>query len=106
MFVYVGLFTVTVMRLIVKHEDVFQAHQVGHDALDHLAFRLFSLKFIASAACQKQASALGKFDSLTELEGVVVGDDDLGAIDIIEHVARYQFAVLVVAIGVVRLQNA
>ena len=34
----VGLLAVAVVGLVVEDQDVLQAHQVGHDALDHLAF--------------------------------------------------------------------
>ena len=37
---------------------------------------------------------------------MIVGDDDLGAVHIVEHVARHQFAVFVVTVGVVGLQDA
>src|ERR1039457_4757572 len=33
--IYFGLCAVTVMSLVIKDEDVLQAHQAGHDTLDH-----------------------------------------------------------------------
>ncbi len=36
--VVLGLFAVAVMGLVVEDQDVLHAHEVGHDALDHLAF--------------------------------------------------------------------
>ncbi len=48
------------------------------------------------------SSARPPFDSsmrLAQLEGVVVGDDDLGAVDVVEHVARNELAARVVAVG-------
>ena len=38
-------------------------------------------------------------------EGVVVGDDDLRAVEVAEHVGRHQLAVAVVAVRVVRLEH-
>ena len=31
------LFTVAVVGLVVEYEDVFESHEIGHDALNHLA---------------------------------------------------------------------
>ena len=36
---------------------------------------------------------------------MVVGDDDLGSVDFLEQILRNHFAILVVAVRVVRLQN-
>ena len=55
---------------------------------------------------QQRAAALGQLDALAQLEGVVVGDDDLGAVHVVEHVAGHEFAAGVVAVGIVRLQHA
>jgi len=35
---------------------------------------------------------------------VVVGDDDLGALDVAEHVVRHEFALAVIAVRIVRLE--
>ena len=102
----VGLLAVAVVRLVVEDEDVLHAHQVGHDALDHLAFGLQRVQLLARAALEQRAAALGELDALAQLEGVVVGDDDLGPVDVVEHVARDQLAAGVVAVGVVRLEDA
>ena len=37
-------------------------------------------EFVAAAPCKQRAAACGEFDALAQLEGVVVGDDDLGSI--------------------------
>ena len=44
-----GLFSIAVMRLIIEHEDVLQAHQVGHDPLDHLPFGFQCVQLLAAA---------------------------------------------------------
>ena len=49
---------------------------------------------------------LRELDPLAQLEGVVVGDDDLGPVDVVEHVAGHQLAARVVAVRVVRLEHA
>ena len=37
------------MRLVVEDEDVLHAHQVGHHALEHLAFGFQRVQFLACA---------------------------------------------------------
>ena len=93
------LLAVAVVRLVVDDEDVLHAHQVGHDALEHLAFGLQRVEFLAAAPLKQRAAARGKFDALAQLEGVVVGDDDLGPVHVVEHVAGNEFAAGVVAVG-------
>ena len=43
------LLAVAVVRLVVEHEDVLQAHQVGHDPLEHLAFGFQRVQLLAVA---------------------------------------------------------
>ena len=57
-------------------------------------------------ALEAVPSAFRQLDPLAELEGVVVGDDDLGPLDVVEHVAGNEFAAGVVAVGIVGLENA
>ena len=52
------------------------------------------------------AAAFGNLHPLPQLESVVIGDDDLGAVDIIQHVIGNQLAARIVAVRVVRLENA
>ena len=44
-------------------------------------------------------------EGLAAHEGVVVGDDDLRAVEVAEHVGRHQLAAAVVAVRVVRLEH-
>jgi len=46
------------MRFVVEHEDVLQAHQVGHHALEHLTFGLKRVQFLA-APLEQRTAALG-----------------------------------------------
>ena len=82
------LLAVAVVRLVVEHEDVLHAHQVGHDPLEHLAFGFQRVAAPRPCALEQRAAALGELDALAQLEGVVVGDDDLGPVHVVEHVAR------------------
>ena len=43
-----GLLAVAVMRLIVQHQDVLHAHQIGHDPLEHLPFGFEGVQFFAT----------------------------------------------------------
>ena len=90
---------VAVVGLVVDDQDVLEAHEVGHDALEHLAFGLGRLK-VGAPAFEEGAAALGNLEALAQLEGVVVGDDDLGAGDFGQQIGRDQFAVLVVVVRV------
>ena len=100
------LFAIAVMRLVVEDEDVLHPHQVGHDPLEHLALGLEGLQLLAGAALKQGAATRREFDALAKLECVVVGDDDLGPVDLVEHVAGNEFAAGVVAVRVVGLQDA
>ena len=71
------LLAVAVVRLVVEHQDVLHAHQLGHDALEHLAFGLQRVAARRPAALEQRAAALRQLHPLAQLEGVVVGDDDL-----------------------------
>ena len=99
------LLAVAVVRLIVEDQDVLHAHELGHDPLQHLSLGLQGRERLASSLEQGTA-ALGELQALAQLEGVVVGDDDLRLFQIGEHVARDQLAASVVAVRIVRLQHA
>ncbi len=94
------------MGLVVDRQDIFQAHEIGHDALQHLALSFEGVELFSKAALQQLPASFGEVDALSQFEGVKVGDDDLGFVHIVEHIVRNQLAVGVVAVGVVGLQNA
>ena len=104
--VVLGLFTVAVVGLVVDRQDLLQAHEVGHDPLQHLAGGLLGVEGLAPAALEELAVALGDIQALAAAKGVVVGDDDLGALDRVQQVGGDQFAAGVVAVGVVGLEDA
>jgi hypothetical protein len=68
---------VAVVRLVVQHDDVPDAHQVGHDPLQHLPLGLGGVD-LAVGALQQGAADPGHLHALAASEGVEVGDDDLG----------------------------
>ena len=55
---------------------------------------------------EQGTAAFGQLHALAQLEGVVVGDDDLRLLQVGQHVVGNQLAALVVAVRVVRLQHA
>ena len=57
------------------------------------------------ATLEQRAASFGKLYAVTELEGVIVGDNDLGAVQVGQHILRDQFAALVMAIRIVGLQH-
>ena len=95
---------VAMMRLVIDDEDVLHAHQLGHDALEHLAFGFGGDDLIAGAALEQLSPAFGNIDALAQLEGVIVGDDDLGTAYVVQQVGRHQFPFPVVAVGIKRLK--
>ena len=99
------LLAVAMVGFVVDDQDVLHAHELGHDALHHLPLGFERVQRLA-AALEQGATASGEFQPLAQLEGVVVGDDDLGALQIAQHVARNQLAAGVVAVRVVGLEHA
>ena len=63
---FLRLLAVAVVRLVIDDEDVLHPHQVGHHALNHLAFGFLRVQFLADASLKQLASALGKFDRARE----------------------------------------
>ena len=94
------------VRLVVQHHDVLDAHQLRHDALEHLPLGFERLQLLAAPAFDRFACAFCDVHPLAQLEGVVIGDDDLGVIDVTEHVGRHDLAVAVIALGIVWQQYA
>ena len=99
-------FAVAVVGFVVDDEDVFEAHEFRHDALDHLAFGFFGFEIFAVAAFEESAGAFGYVQPFARFEGVVIRDDDPGFTDLRKHVPRDEFAGFVITVGVVRLQDA
>ena len=92
------------MGLVVQHQDVLHAHEVRHHPLEHLA-RGLAGRDVRTPALEEGAASLRDGEDLAPHEGVVIGDDDLRAVEIAEHVGRHQLAVAVVAVRIVRLQH-
>src|SRR5262249_16845550 len=100
------LLAITVMALVVEHENVFHAHELGHNALDHLPFGLGGFDFSTSATLHKRTTAFGAFEALAGFERVKIGDDDLGSLDFLKQVLRDQLPASVIAVWVIGLQYA
>ncbi len=100
------LLAVAVVRLVVEDEDVPEPHQLGHDALEHLPLGLERLQILTHPALEQRPPTLRQLQPLPALEGVVVGDDDLGAVHVVQHVAGYQLAARVVAVRVAGVEDA
>ncbi len=80
--------TVAVVRLVVENENVLHAHEVGHHPLEHLAFGFQGVQLFSSPLKQGTPTRR-EFDPLAELEGVVVRDHDLRAMDVVQQIAGY-----------------
>ena len=93
------------MRLVVDHHHVRHGHEFWHYPLQHLPLRFERIGRLARAPLKQLAAAFGKVDALTQLECVEVGDNDDGTVQVINHIARDQLSISVVALGVVREQD-
>ena len=75
------------------------------DAPDHLAFGFLGRNGRVTAL-EKRAADLVDFQEFPELKRVVIGDDDLGLVDVVQHVAGNKFAGAVIAFDVAGQQDA
>lgn len=82
---------------IIEYNDVFHAHQLTHDPLQHLPFRLQGMEGFAAPAGQKRPARAGKLGFFAQLERMIIGDDHPGPLDVAQHIRRHQLARLVVA---------
>ena len=102
-----GLGGVAVVAFVVEHQHVLHAHQLPAHALQHLAFGLQRGRLLPRPlALQQPARAFGHLHPLAAHEGVEVGDEDLGAAEVRQHVRGDEFAAGIVALRVVRQQHA
>jgi hypothetical protein len=99
-----GLLAVAMVRLVVEHQDIFHAHEVGHHALEHLAVGFQGLEVRARAAFEQGAPSGRQLDTFAKLQRMVIRNHDLGSFDVVEKVVGNEFAARVIAIGVVRLE--
>jgi len=97
---------IAVVGLVVEHENVPESHQLGHDALQHLALGLRERPGRPSAPLQQEAGPLPNGFPLAPAEGVVVRDHDARLTEHGEELRRRQLALAVVAVRIVRLQHA
>ena len=93
------------MCFVIDDHDVFYAHQVWYDTLQHLPFSFNRVQFFASTLKQRPP-AFRYINSFAQFEGVVVCDNDFGSFDITDHIVGNKFTALIIAIGIIRLQDA
>ena len=43
--------------LVIEHHDVFHAHEIGHDPLEHLALGFDGIQLVARPALEQRAAA-------------------------------------------------
>ncbi|OQB36384.1 MAG: hypothetical protein BWY09_01946 [Candidatus Hydrogenedentes bacterium ADurb.Bin179] len=89
---------------IVKGHDVFHTHQVGHNTLEHLAFRFDGLQFFAPPTLQGTPGTLGNVNALPAFEGMEVGNDNFGSFQINQHITGHQLATQIVTVRVMGLK--
>ena len=99
------LLAVAMVRLVVQHHDVLEAQQFAAGAPQHLAFRFLGGDFPV-VALEQGTTSPGELHALAPQECVIVGDYDLGAAQIGQHVFGHEVVFGVVAGGIVWLQHA
>ena len=87
------------VRLVIEHEDVFHAHEVGHHALEHLAVGLLCIQVGARAAFEQRAPSGRELDTFAKLQCMVIRNDDLGPLDVVEKIVGNEFPAGVIAVG-------
>ena len=92
------------VRFVVEHHYPLLGHQLWHHSLKHLPFGFQSFDFLATPL-KKRSAGFAERHALSQLECVIVGDDDFGFLQIWQHVARNQLAAAVVAVGIVGKQH-
>jgi|688.fasta_scaffold209968_2 hypothetical protein len=98
--------SIAVVGFVVEQDDILQAHQIGRDALNHLAFGFECIERLADAALGQLPAPIGEFEFLVAFKGVEVGDDDYCASDTIEHIVGIDLAGFVVAVWIVGLEDS
>jgi len=104
-FFTIGFFSIAVVRFVIDDQNILHAHQTRHHTLKHLALCFQRLNFFAAFSLKQQTPTLGKLNTVSQLEGVIVGDDDFGAFQFAQHVIRDQFPVFIIAVGIVGLEH-
>ena len=100
------LVPVAVVRLVVDDVDAVVVEQLAAGPLQHLRVGFRRLERLGIIPLQEAARDLGQGQRLAVLEGVVVGDHDLRAPDLRQHLRRHDLARLVVVVRLARLQHA
>ena len=90
---------------IIENENILQAHEFGHDALDHLSFGFECIQALRHCL-EEGPPALRQLHAVAEFKGMVVRNHDLSPFEIAKHVAGNQFAARIVAVRIIGLKHA
>ena len=92
------------VSLVIQRHYVLDAHEFRHDPLEHLSFGFQGIQGL-SGPLQQRAPSTGNFEAFAGSQGMVVGDDDLGPVEVFQHIGGDQFPAGVVAVGVIWLEH-
>ncbi len=92
------------MGFVVEDDDVFLGTQLAADAAHHLVGSFGERARLPIS--ENRLRDLSGGNSRAQLEGVVVGDDDFCLSEIVIQLGRYNVALAVVVVRVVRQQHA
>ena len=100
-----GLVTIAVVRLVIEDVDVLVIEQIATGAPQHFTVAFGGADRLRVIALQQPLGDLAAWPRLAMLEGVVVGDDDLGALHLVQHFGRHKLAIFVIVVGRARHQH-
>ena len=100
------LVPIAVVRLVVDDVDAVVVEQLAAGPLQHLRVGFRRLGRLGIVSLQEAARDLGQGQRLAMLKGVVVGDHDLRAPDLRQHLRRHDLARLIIVVRLARLQHA
>ena len=92
------------VSLVAEHHHILHTHEIGHDPLEHLAFALKGLE-LGPATLKERTPPFREIHGLAELEGVIVGDNDLRPIQGTEEITWHELIALVVAVWIVWIEH-
>ncbi len=89
--------------LIIHNHDIFHAHEVSHDPLNHLSLGFLGGQRLAPAL-EKRSGSSGNIRLFPKFERMEVGYEDLCLAQIIKHVTRHKFPACIIRVRIIGLQ--
>ncbi len=101
-----NLVPIAMVRFVVEDVDAVVAEQLAARPLQHLSVGFRRFERLGIIPLKEAARYLGKGQRLAMLKGMVVGDHDLRAPDVGQHLRRHDLARLIIVVRLARLEHA